>query len=383
MIEHPAGVLAVLASIATFFFVLEARFKWKLFEYLPPLLFIYAVPIVCTNLGLTPAKNPAYDALKLYGPPAFLVLMLINIDVKGAIKVMGKGVLVMLIASVGVVVGAVISYAIVRSMMAPDAWKAFGTLAGSWIGGTGNMAAVGEAVGVSASGMGLAVLADNAVYVVWLPILLGSKNFSARFAKFTRVDPNRVKQMEKAAMELGKQNNEVNMLDPLKMGTLAMAVVWIATAASQALPPIKPVVSAGTWKALIVTTLGIALSFTPARKLPGTQPIAMALIYLFVASMGARSSLQDLGQAPAFILGAYIWIFIHGAFCLLAARLFRVDVATVAIASAANIGGAASAPIVAAHHNQALVPVSVLMALIGYAIGNYLAILAANLCQLM
>jgi len=103
------------------------------------------------------------------------------------------------------------------------------------------------------------------------------------------------------------------------------------------------------------------------------------VVYVFVATMGARASVEGFAQAVPFVLGAFIWIFIHGAFCLLGARLFRVDVHTAAIASAANIGGAASAPVVASYHNEKLVPVSVLMALIGYALGNYAALLTAQL----
>ena len=99
--------------------------------------------------------------------------------------------------------------------------------------------------------------------------------------------------------------------------------------------------------------------------------------------MGARATVEGFGQAPAFLLGAFIWIFIHGAFCLAGAKLFRVDVHSAAIASAANIGAAASAPIVAAFHRPSLVPVSILMALIGYALGNYLGVAAAYLCHMM
>jgi uncharacterized membrane protein len=106
------------------------------------------------------------------------------------------------------------------------------------------------------------------------------------------------------------------------------------------------------------------------------------MIYVFVAGMGARASIEGLAQAPAFLLGAFIWIFIHGAFCVLGAKIFRVDVHSAAIASAANIGAAASAPIVAAFHRPSLVPVSVLMALIGYALGNYVAPIAAHLARL-
>jgi uncharacterized membrane protein len=104
----------------------------------------------------------------------------------------------------------------------------------------------------------------------------------------------------------------------------------------------------------------------------------MTLVYLFVALMGARASVQGLAeQAIPFVGGAYLWIIIHGLFLLLAAKLLRADVHTAAIASAANIGGAASAPVVAAYHDERLVPVSILMALVGYAVGNYAAFGAA------
>jgi len=130
--------------------------------------------------------------------------------------------------------------------------------------------------------------------------------------------------------------------------------------------------------------MGIGLSFTRASKIPGSHQLAMALIYLFVARMGAKADLSSISTAVFwFLLGAYIWIFIHGGFLLAAAKIFKVDVHTAAIASAANIGGAASAPIVAAYHRPTLVPVSILMAMIGYAIGNYAAWLAAQLCRIV
>jgi len=138
---------------------------------------------------------------------------------------------------------------------------------------------------------------------------------------------------------------------------------------------IENVLSTSTWVILLITTFSLVLSVTPARNIPGSQNIALAIIYVFVAGMGARAALGGLTQAPWFILGAFVWIAIHGAFCLAGSWLFKVDVHSAAIASAANIGGAASAPVVAAYHRPSLVPVSILMALIGYAIGNYLAIL--------
>lgn len=378
LIASSEGVLAALFGVVAFWFFVERRSGWRLFRYLPPLIFIYATPVVLSNAGVLPQASPVYGAMSQFALPAFICLMLIGIDVGGAVRIMGKGVLVMLLGSVGVVVGGVAAYAVVRRWLDPEAWRAFAALAGSWIGGTGNMGAMKVAFDVPPDLFGLAVLADNVVYVVWLPVLLSSKALAERFNRWARVPPGRVEAMERAAAEARVEERAAGMVDYLYLGVIAAGVTWVAAAASPALPDW---LSAGTWKVLIVTTLGIALSRTPARALPGSHELAMALVYVYVAGIGARASLAGFAQAPAFLAGAFLWIAVHGAFCLAGARIFRVDVHSAAIASAANVGGAASAPVVAAAHRESLVPASILMALIGYAIGNYLAIATGELCR--
>ena len=382
MFESPAAVLAVLAIVAAFFFFLEQKTQWKLFNFIPPLLFIYSVPVVLSNTGILPSASPAYDVLGQFGLPVFITLLLLSIDVGAAVRIMGKGVFVMLLGTVGVVVGAPIGYFVVHRWLPADAWKGFGALAGSWIGGTGNMAAVAGGLETPPEIFGLAVLADNAIYVIWLPILLGSKAFAEKFNKWARVSESRVAEMEAAAKaEVSKDVEEpVKMRQLLYLAAIALSATALAAWIAPMLPVIEPILSTSTWRVLIVTTIGILLSLTPARRLPRSHEIAMAIVYIFVAGMGARASLAGLGDAPAFLLGALIWIFIHGLFCLAGAWIFKVDVHSAAIASAANIGGAASAPVVAAYHRESLVPVSILMALIGYAIGNYGAFIAARLC---
>jgi len=380
LIQSPIAVLTLLAALTTFFFWLEARTKWKLFHYAPPLLFIYAVPLILSNTGVIPTDSAAYGGMRSYVLPIFLTFMLLGLDFKKAIRVMGSGVFVMLLGSVGVVIGAPIAYLIVKGGLEPNAWKGFGALAGSWIGGTGNLAAVAGALEAGGEEVGLAVLADNLVYVIWLPIMLGSKGWAERFHRFTGVSSARLERMEEAASAIEEDKRAPSMRDLLALVTLGFAVTWLAKTLAGMIPALPPVLSKGTWEVLLITSFGIGLSFTPARRIAGSQPLAMAMVYLFVASMGARAELSGLAQAPAFVAGAYIWIFVHGFFVVGAARLFRVDVHTAAIASAANIGGIASAPIVAAYHRRTLLPVSILMALIGYAVGNYLAILAAQLC---
>jgi uncharacterized membrane protein len=396
LIASPAGVMATLVAVVSFWFWLEKKTRWKIFEFLPPLIFIYASPVLLSNMGVIPFRSEAYDFLRQYGLPVFIVLMLIKVDVISAVRIMGKGVLVMLLGSIGVVLGGVMAYWLGQNLdvgnflpLAVESWKAFGTLAGSWIGGTGNMTAAHAALDGSGVDLTMAAAADQMVYLVWLPLLLGCKTFAGRFNRWARVPEGRLAQMEQAAADFDNRESAPTMIQLLYLALLALGFTWISLGLADMLPPVviggATVITASTWLILIVTTLSLLASTTPARNLPAAQSIAMVIIYVYVARVGATMNLGeiDLNQTAGFVAMAYVWIAIHGVFVLAGAWLFRVDVHTLAIASAANIGGAASAPIVAAYHRESLVPASILMALIGYALGNYLAILTGRLAQLM
>jgi uncharacterized membrane protein len=396
LITSSSGVMTVLVAVVAFWFWIERSTRWKVFEFLPPLIFIYATPVLLSNTGLIPFKSEAYDFLRQFGLPIFIVLMLVKVDVVGAVRIMGKGVFVMLLGSFGVVIGGVLVFWLGQNLslgealpLAADSWRAFGTLAGSWIGGTGNMTAAHAALEGTPEHLTLAAAADQMVYLVWLPLLLGCKAFADRFNVWARVPEGRLETMEAAAAAHDSTEASPGFVQLLYLALLAIGCTWVAIALSDKLPPVvvsgATVISASTWLILIVTTLALIASTTPARRLPAAQPIAMAIIYVYVARVGATMDLStiDWNQALGFIGMAYLWIFIHGLFILFGAWIFRVDMHTVAIASAANIGGAASAPIVAAHHRESLVPASILMALIGYAVGNYLAILTGRLGQLL
>ena len=390
LISSPLGVIAVLVFVAAFFFMIEQTTRSKLFQYLPPLLFIYATPVFLNNFDVIPAGSPVYAGLSAYLLPAFIVLMLIKVNVPAVISVMGKGVLVMLMGTAGVMVGAVVAYMLVHTWLSDDAWKGYGALAGSWIGGTANMAATAEMLGTSEEQFGLAVIADNVIYVVWLPLLLMSRDFADRFNKWARVPAERLKAMDAAADLHVEDEQTPTMPQYLFLTATAIGVTWFATALAPSIAGWVASVSAGaasvfsvtTVRILLVTTIALLLSVTPVSRLPNSTAMGTALIYIFVAGMGARASVAGLAEAPMFVAGAFVWILIHGLFCLAGAWLFRVDVHSVAIASAANIGAAASAPIVAAHHRPSLVPASILMALLGYAMGNYLAPLTGHLARM-
>jgi uncharacterized membrane protein len=363
---------------------LEKATRWRLFNFLPPLIFIYLVPVILSGQGILPSKSPVYDVMQSIMLPMMLVLLMLNVNFGGAVKVLGRGIGVMLFGSLGVILGGVLGLIVVRHWLEPDAWKAYGTLAASWIGGTGNMAAVGQMLSTPGTLFGLAVLADSTIFAVWLPLLLVSKRFAEPFARFTGVETDRVERMQQAAAAQYRERQAPATRDYLFLLSIALLVTWTANSLSAHLPVKDPYLSASTWQILLISTIGIGLSFTPLRKISGSQELGMALVFLFVARMGATAELKEVReQAVPFLVGALIMISTHGLFCILGAKLFRTDSHTAAIASAANIGGAASASIVASYHQPILVPPAILMALIGYAIGNYGGYLTALLCRLV
>ena len=395
LISSPIGILAVLCIVAAFFFLLAQVSQAKLFNYVPPLLFIYATPVFLSNLSVAghvviSNKSIIYSGLSQFVLPVFIVLMLIKVNVPAVVKVMGKGVLVMLMGTAGVVVGGVVSYVIVHGWLPEDSWKGFGALAGSWIGGTANMLATKEMLGASEAQLGLAVVADNVIYIVWLPLLLMSRDFADKFNKWARVPADSLEAMDAAAEMHVEDDHAPTMQQYLYLAAVVFGVAAIghglapsiASWIAETIPGIAGIFSETTTRILLVTTIALLLSTTKVSELPNSTAIGTALVYIFVAGMGARAEVSGLADAPAFVLGAFIWIFIHGLFMLAGAWIFRVDVHSVAIASAANIGAAASAPIVAAHHRPSLVPASILLALLGYALGNYLAPLTGHLARI-
>jgi uncharacterized membrane protein len=393
-ISSTAGILAILSATCALFFWAEKRTQWRFFQFAPPLVFIYLVPILLTTFGILPGKSPVYSTAKTLLLPMLIVLMLVKMNVRGAVRILGRGLGVMLVGSLGVMIGAPVGMLAVRHWLEPDAWKAFGALSASWVGGTANLVAVSQMT--DAGGLeSLAILMDSVIaYLIWLPILLASKRYAAGFARFTGANTKRMHEMEEAAIEHDDVRRGPSTIDYMILFSAALLVTWIGefggnfidsalrSAVAAASPEMNLPFDANTWRILIVTTLGICLSFTPLSRIPGSLELAMALLYLFVACMGATADLnKSAEQAVPFFFGALIMILIHGVFCVLGAKIFKTDIHTAAIASAANIGGVATSTIVATHHERSLIPAAVLMAIIGIAIGTYCGYATALICR--
>lgn len=383
LISHPYALLAILMLVPVLFLNLEKWTGWKIFEYLPPIVWIFLFPVILSGFKVIPTSSPTYSTFKAFGVPMFIILMLLDVDIRSTLKVAFRSIGVLVTGAFGVVFGGVFSFWLLKGHLADEAWRAFGALAGSWIGGTGNLAAVAEMVETPPSMLGLVVIADIFIFLIYFPILFMSKKWAKPFAKFSGVRADEAEQLEEAIGNLEEKTDSVQFKDVLTLFGVGFLLIWIIRSFAGILPEVGEILTAKTWEFLILTTVALALSTTPLRKTPGTKALSMALVYVYMSMMGAQADISQAATAPFFMLAGLITITIHLVFVVLGAKLFRVDVHLTAIASVASIGGAASSPIVAQYHRKELVPVAILLALFGYALGNYLGWLAAVLCRLV
>ena len=377
------GVMAVICMIPVFFLWLERTTKWKVFEFLPAIIWIFLAPVFLSNLGVIPRESPIYDTFRSFAVPLFIVLMLLDINIRQSIRVAWRGAIVLVLGAVGIVVGAVASYVAFRSGLPADAWSGFGALAGSWIGGTGNLAAVAESLNTPSELVGIVVIVDNFVYLVYFPLILGCKRWAKPFNRWTGITEAEIAELSASTATVERKTHEVHFRDVLTLVGWGFTAVVIARAVAGLVPEIRPVLTTSTWTILLVTTIGVLLSATKLKDVPGTEPLSMSFVYIYMTMIGASADLRALGEAHWFLAAGFVAIAVHLVFIVIGAKLLRLDVSMAAVSSVAAVGGAASAPVAAGYHREELVPVSIMLALIGYALGNYLGVATAYLCNLV
>ena len=252
---------------------------------------------------------------------------------------------VLVIGELGVVIGGIMAFALLRGNLEPDAWRGFGALAGSWIGGTGNLAAVAEAVDTPPTMMGVVVIADTFIFILYFPLLFMAKRWAKPFARFTRVTEEDARKFDEAVNQIEEKSSNVHYRDVLTLFGVGFLLIWIVGSLSEQLPVKQGVFEAKTWQILILTTVALILATTPLRKVAGTGALSMALVYVYLSMIGAQADIREAASAPFFMIAGVICIVLHLVLVVLAARLFRIDVHMAVIASVAAIGGAASAPV--------------------------------------
>ena len=375
LVTAPAQVAALLAALLAGVFALERLPALaRVFAVLPGVLWAYFLPTLLTAAGVTPQASPAYDAMSYALLPMSLFLVMLSVDLRAVASLGRMATAMMLVGAGSIVLGAPVAYLAVGQFIGdPDAWKGLAALSGSWIGGTANMLAIQESVGLAS--LGPIIVVDTVVAYGWMAILLALARRQAGFDRWVRADANALDGVNAALARVDLERR------PSATGTLAIiggmgfAVAVACRTLGAALPTLgtPPVVTAGTWAVLAAVTAGLLLSATPLRRLEadGASRVGYAALYLLLTSVGAQADLASIVDAPLYLAAGLVWLAVHVALLVGAAKLLRAPLFFVATASMAGIGGPVSAPVVAGAYHRALAPVGLLMAVAGYVLGIY------------
>ncbi len=389
MVSDPVSILAIFLLVLSALFAAERHpVSGRLFRIIPLLVFAYFVPTLLSNTGVIPLRSPLYTFIKMWLLPASLVLLTLSVDVRAIARLGRPAIMLFLTGTITIVVGGPLAYLALGWMLPADmgdqAWKGLAALSGSWIGGGANFVAIGESVGANEATLGLMVVVDVAIASVWMAVLLyfaGREKAMDKSLGADRTALDEVRRRIEAFQEAISRPAKLSEL--LTIAAIGLGTAAIAHELARHLPALGAVVNQFTWVVIISTTVGLALSFTPARELEGAgaSTIGSVFLYLLVASIGAKAEFARVVDAPAFVAIGAAWMVMHAGFLLLVRRLLRAPVFFLAVGSQANVGGAASAPIVAAAFHPALAPVGVLLAIGGYVLGTYAALLCAALLE--
>ena len=336
-------------------------------------------PTILTTLGILPIASPVYDWVARYVLPACLILLLMTTDLK-ELKLIGKAALIsMTCASSAVLVGAAAGFFLFRSQIGPESWKAVGTLTASWIGGTANMIAVKQALSLSEPLFVPLFIADITTVYLWMTFLMMISTSQNQIDRFLRADRTHLNQLIHRHQEPHDADQKMSLRAAGLLLAAGLGAGGICIWLGGQIPDIGKAVTHATWTVILVTGFGLWLSTTqPARKEgKHASTLGYFLLYWVLAATGAKAHLLAILKAPLFLAMALVMALGHGAVLLILGRAFKIPVALLATASQANLGSVSSAPIVASTYEPKLVPVALILAIIGNAIANYVALLMA------
>lgn len=361
MITNGFTYIAVLIFIAAMLVWLQRYTKSKFFDYAPPIVLLYLITmILCTlNVWDMAATKPAYSALKNNLLYAMIFLMLLRCDIRKIIKLGPKMLGGFFAASVSISLAFIATFAIMKGPLGSEAWKALGALCGSWMGGSGNMIAVQAALDIGEADMAYALVVDSIDYSIWVMFLLWAINLAPKFNKWVKADTTTLDEVSRRLEEDAKANEDkASFVNLIFLLGLALVISAFGQDIGATLNSAMPFLDKATWTVLLITLSGLIGAVTPVGRMAGSTELSNLLLYSVVALLASRASFLELTDAPAWILAGFMILAIHGIVLVLLAKIFHLDMFTCGVASLANIGGSASAPILAGAYSGALVPLA-------------------------
>ncbi|VEF27402.1 Predicted integral membrane protein [Shewanella baltica] len=408
LVTNDATALGILATILGFVFYTSSSshpFWQKFYRFIPALLLCYFLPSLLNTFGVIDGNtSQLYFVASRYLLPACLVLLILSVDLKAILSLGPKALIMFLTGTVGIVIGGPIALLLVSiiepsliGVDGPDAvWRGMTTLAGSWIGGGANQAAMKEIYAVGGNIFSVMVTVDVIVANIWMAVLLFMASKAKEIDARTGADTSAIEALKEKVEKYHAENARIpNLRDLILIVAVGFGITGIAHMAADFLGPFfeanypwtedYSLTSKFFWLVVIVTTIGLAMSFSPVRHLEaaGASKVASAFLYILVATIGLHMDVSKVLDTPLYFLIGIVWMIVHAGFMLLVAKLIKAPLFYMAVGSQANVGGAASAPVVAAAFHPALAPVGVLLAVFGYALGTYMAWLCGQLLQLV
>ena len=406
MITNDAVIFGILMSILGFVFYtssIKSNFWKNFYTLFPVLLLCYFLPSLFKTLGIINSDNSnLYFVASRYLLPCSLVLLTLSVDLREILKLGPKAIIMFLTGTLGILIGGPVSILFVKYVFPNlvdinilDLANGMTTIAGSWIGGGANQAAMMEVFNVDSNIFSKMVAVDIICANVWLAILLIGVNKN----KF--LDKNILKANSSSIEDIKKRienyNLSISKIPELKDLILILSVGFAVTGLSHFFGEVISeyikinfsylekfsLTSNFFWLIIFSTSLGVFLSFTKLRKLEGSgsSKVGSVFIYILVATIGLKMDLLSIFQNPGLFLIGFIWIGIHIILLIVVAKIIRAPFFFVAVGSQANIGGAASAPVVASAFHPSLAAVGVLLAVLGYAVGTYAAYMCGIIMQ--
>jgi len=382
---------------------LKTPFWTKFYKFIPGLLLCYFLPSLLTSTGLVdPHDSKLYFVASRYFLPASLILLTLSIDLKEVFKLGPKALIMFFTGTLGVIIGGPLAI-LLTSMVAPEVvggqgpeevWRGLSTVAGSWIGGGANQAAMYEIYKPSDGLYSIMITVDVIVAEIWMAFLLLGVGRADAIDRFFKADATAVTNLKNKMHEFSKKiakiptTTDFFIILGIGLGATGLAHLLadnIAPFIEENAPGLAKfsLTSHFFWLIVIATAIGIALSFTKARKYEGAgaSKIGSIFIYFLVATIGMKMNIMEIGENPGLFGVGLIWMIIHVGLLFLVGKIIKAPYFFLAVGSKANIGGAASAPVVAGAFHPSLAPVGVLLAVVGYAIGTYGAWLCGILMQ--
>ncbi len=408
LIQSDPAVLGMLfAVLALVFWTSAHAHPWlkAFYRYVPALLLCYFIPGLLNTLGVISNEGSnLYPVARDYLLPASLILLTLSSDLKGIVRLGPKAIIMFLVGTASVVIGGpialwlmgVLDPALVSQGTGPEAiWRGMTTMAGSWIGGGANQAAMKEVFEVGPDTFAKFIAVDVIVANLWLAVLLWLAGRAEQVDAWTRADTSALDSLRQRIEGFHAEHRRVaSMTDLMLIVAIGFGFTGLSHALAGVIAPWLEANAPGLarfsltshffWVVVLATTFGLLLSFTRARKMEGAgaSKIGSVCLYVLVATIGMHMDLRSVFSDPGLFALGGIWILIHGIAMLLVAWLIRAPVFYMAVGSQANIGGAASAPVVASAFNPVLAPVGVLLAVLGYSLGTYAAWVCGQLLRL-